>query len=185
MPHHERALITEFSIVTLSAHTSRLPVSSIPSSTVPDLVIVVTALPPLPVGAGETIFVNVVPAGTPVSVQPGQFLRPTAKTPDDEPQDEEAGRLAGRDAVESPLVRPMVAPAAMPHTSRSATARVQGGGHPRLPTRRPGVPFRLFSDVQPSHTMASVPARLTAPSHRPTHRASGRSPGPDLAELAR
>jgi hypothetical protein len=95
MPHHESALIREFSMVTLFAQTSMLPVRFTPLMTVPFWVTFVTVLSPSPVGSGEFMFVSVCPAGAPVSVQFGHVLDPTANTaaelvhdPDVDPDDE-------------------------------------------------------------------------------------------------
>jgi hypothetical protein len=77
MPHHDVALMTEFLIVTLLAHTSMLPVSNTPLITVPGLRISVTVPLPSPVGWGEVILLSLVPAGTPVSPQFGHVLLPS------------------------------------------------------------------------------------------------------------
>ena len=67
-------------MVTLLAHTSMLPVRFTPLIIVPFWVISVTVPAPSPVGSGEFMFFSGCPAGTPVSVQSGHVLGPTANT---------------------------------------------------------------------------------------------------------
>jgi hypothetical protein len=91
MPHHESALMREFSIVTLLAHTSMLPVRLRPLMTVPSLLMFVTVPLPSPPGPGDVTLDIVCAAGTPVSAQSGHVSDPAANTTAELAHDPEDG----------------------------------------------------------------------------------------------